>query len=160
MSSACPLHAEGRALRSLCFPEEGRRRPESLPGSRPCGGRRSPAAPGVHASRGHVWMREALLTTRPPFPFTGGATASPRGAAARGLDKAPTGVSGTPWPAPGCSVACQAFLPAGGLAAKIRETDGRPEAKIRDLSLQGPVRRQYILTAVMRPDGERNHKIS
>lgn len=67
-------------------------------------------------------MREALLTTRPPFPFPGGSTASPRGAAARGLDEAPTGVSRTPWPAPGCRVACQAFLPAVGLAAKIRET--------------------------------------
>ena len=93
-------------------------------------------------------MREALLTARPPFPFPGRATASPRGAAAWGLDRPHRSLTDT--------VACQAFLPAGGLAAKIRETDGRPEAKIRDLSLQGPVGRQYILTAVIRRDGEWN----
>ena len=73
--------------------------------------------------------------TWPSFLLPGGAHCLSKGAAARGL-KAPIGSSWTPWPAPGWSVACQ----------DKRETEGRPEAKIRGLSLQGPVRRQSILT--------------
>ena len=58
--------------------------------------------------------------TWPSFLLPGGAHCLSKGAAARGL-KAPIGSSWTPWPAPGWSVACQAFLPAVDLAAKIRE---------------------------------------